>query len=77
LPGFDYVSSEEVRDALKAACAQLAAGDARSTLAGAMPAGSAASGAWVDLPLYQGDVLTRGSDALSKTRDGQTARSVI
>jgi len=77
LSGFDYVSSEEVRDALKAACAHLPAGDARSAMAGAMPAGAAASGAWVDLPLYQGDALTRGSEALSKTRDGQTARTVI
>ncbi len=77
LSGFEYVSSEEVRDALKAACAHLAATDARSAMAGAMPAGHGATGAWVDLPLYQGDVLTRGSDALMKTRDGQTARTVI
>ncbi len=77
LSGFDYVSSEEVRDTLKAACAHLVARDAQSTRAGAMPAGPSASGAWVDLPLYQGDVLTRGSDALSKTRDGQMARTVI
>jgi NADH-quinone oxidoreductase subunit G len=77
LPGFEYISSEEVRDALKAACAKLAATDPRGTLAGALPAGPAASGAWVDLPLYQGDVLTRGSDALSKTRDGQMARTVL
>jgi NADH-quinone oxidoreductase subunit G len=77
IPGFDYVSSEEVRDALKSACANLAAADMRGTLAGALPQGPAAAGAWVDLPLYQTDVLVRGSDALAKTKDGQMARNVI
>ncbi len=78
LPGFEYVSSEEVREALKAACASMAdTGDARPALAAAVAAGPAAAGAWVELPLYQGDVLVRGSDALAKTKDGQMARAVI
>jgi NADH-quinone oxidoreductase subunit G len=77
LSGFDYLSSEEVRDALKAACAKLAPHDARAAIAAAVPTGPAAAGAWLDLPLYQGDVLVRGSDALMKTRDGQAARTAI
>ncbi|MFI4891779.1 MAG: NADH-quinone oxidoreductase subunit NuoG, partial [Steroidobacterales bacterium] len=77
LPGFEYVSSEEVREALKAACARVTLSDARPVLAAAGADGPAAAGAWMDLPLYQGDVLVRGSDSLAKTRDGQMARAVI
>jgi NADH-quinone oxidoreductase subunit G len=77
LPGFNYISSEEVRDALKAACAKIAPDNAREALAGAPPTGPSPSGSWMDLPLYQSDVLVRGSDALGKTRDGQMARTVI
>jgi NADH-quinone oxidoreductase subunit G len=76
-PGFEYVSSEEVRDELKAACATIAPADARAAMAAAPPAGPSPSGSWLDLPIYQGDVLVRGSDALMKTRDGQMARTVI
>jgi NADH-quinone oxidoreductase subunit G len=77
LPGFDYISSEEVRDALKAACANLAPRDARAAIAGAVPVGAGGAGDWVELPLYQGDVLVRGSEPLMKTRDGQAARTVL
>jgi hypothetical protein len=31
----------------------------------------------VDVPPYQGDALVRGSEALSKTKDGRLARLVI
>ncbi len=76
LPGVDYVSSEEVRDALKALWGTridaLAAGGAA-----AMPAGQAATGSWVDIPPYQSDALVRGSEALGKTKDGRVARTVI
>ena len=77
LSGFEYVSSEEVREALKAACANVLAGAGGSAAALSMPSGAAATGEWVGLPLYQGDVLTRGSEALMKTRDGQAARTVL
>ena len=30
-----------------------------------------------DLPPYQGDMLVRGSEALSKTKDGQVTRAVL
>jgi NADH-quinone oxidoreductase subunit G len=77
VPNFEFLSSEEVREALQAACAQLTPGDARAALAAAAPAGPDAAGAWVDLPLYQGDVMVRGSEALAKTKDGQLALDVI
>jgi len=78
--GVDYVSSEEIREALKALCGTraeassngVAAAGAVSTANGQTPAGS-----WVDIPPYQGDALVRGSEALSKTKDGRMARTVI
>ena len=41
------------------------------------PAGESPTGAWVEIPPYQGDALVRGSEALSKTKDGRMARAVI
>ena len=35
------------------------------------------TGAWVDIPPYQTDVLVRGSDALAKTKDGRMTRTVL
>jgi NADH-quinone oxidoreductase subunit G len=80
--GVDYVSSEEVRDALRQVCggALLRPGGAAAGGAKAVPGsvgGPVPPGSWVDIPPYQGDVLVRGSDALSKTRDGRLARDVI
>ncbi len=79
LHGVDYVSSEEVRDALKALCGtriDMPAGAAAGGAA-AMPGGQAAAGSWVDIPPYQSDALVRGSEALGKTKDGRLARTVI
>jgi NADH-quinone oxidoreductase subunit G len=79
--GIDYVSSEEIREALKVLCGSRmeasssgvrAAGGAIGVPSGPMPPGS-----WVDIPPYQGDALVRGSEALSKTKDGRMARTVI
>ena len=81
--GVDYVSADQVRDALKALCGERAAPVAGSVSpsAGAVPYGvphgQTPGGSWVEIPTYQGDVLVRGSDALSKTKDGHAARSVI
>ena len=77
LHGVDYDSSEEIRDALKALCgtriepAQRGAGRRR------MPNGETPKGSWVDIPPYQSDVLVRGSEPLSKTKDGRMTRTVI
>jgi NADH-quinone oxidoreductase subunit G len=81
LPGFDYVSSDEIRDVLKALCGTRieASSNGVGTAAapGAAPKAAAAAGAWVDIPSYQSDTLVRGSEALSKTKDGRMARTVI
>jgi len=81
LHGVDYVSSEEVREALKAVCGTriepshngLGTGGGAALKAG----GQAPAGSWVDIPPYQGDALVRGSEALSKTKDGRMTRTVI
>jgi NADH-quinone oxidoreductase subunit G len=79
--GVDYVSSEEIREALKAVCgariepSRGANGAARG--AAATPEGPAPAGAWVDIPPYQSDALVRCSEALSKTKDGRMTRAVI
>jgi NADH-quinone oxidoreductase subunit G len=77
--GVDYLSSDEIRDALKALCGNRI--EASSSGAGSdatlMPAGQAPAGSWVDIPPYQCDALVRGSEALSKTKDGRMARTVI
>jgi NADH-quinone oxidoreductase subunit G len=75
--GVDYDSSDEVRDALKALCGARVDPAALTDAPPAIPNGQIASGAWVDVPPYQVDALVRGSDALSKTKDGRVARSVL
>ena len=80
LHGVDYVSSEEIREALKVLCGArveassngLAAAGAASVTHGQRPTGS-----WVDIPPYQSDALVRGSEALQKTKDGRMTRTVI
>ena len=82
LPGVDYASSEEIREALKLLCgARIEPSSNGVGVAGVQDAsagvGAASAGSWVDIPPYQGDVLVRGSEALSKTKDGRMARTVI
>ena len=79
LHGIDYNSSEEVREALKAVCGtriEPASGGVAGGTA-ARGQGQSAAGTWVDIPPYQGDALVRGSEALSKTKDGRMTRTVI
>jgi NADH-quinone oxidoreductase subunit G len=76
VPGIDYDSSEQVRDALRAVCGPRINAVSLAKLP-ALVTGAEAKGQWVDVPPYQVDVLVRGSDALSKTLDGRMARSVI
>jgi NADH-quinone oxidoreductase subunit G len=76
VPGVDYVSSEEIREAVKSACGariETALGGS----AALVPQGIAAVGPWVDIPPYQSDPLVRRSEALSKTKDGRMTRTVI
>jgi NADH-quinone oxidoreductase subunit G len=74
VPGVDYVSSEEIREALRALCGSR---PASSIMPAAMPSGPTPIGAWVDVPPYQSDVLVRGSEALAKTKDGRMTRTVL
>jgi NADH-quinone oxidoreductase subunit G len=79
IPAVDYVSCDEIRDALKEACgARVAPAPAGPSAGSASIAGSPVpAGRWVDIPPYQGDALVRGSEALAKTKDGRLARDVI
>ena len=78
LPGIDYASSEEIREALKALCGtRIEAPAGGGSSAPVMPKGQAPAGSWVDIPPYQCDALVRGSEALSKTKDGRMTRTVI
>jgi NADH-quinone oxidoreductase subunit G len=76
VPGVDYDSSEQVRDALKELCGARLNPASLAEFPEAIPGGDAA-GRWVDVPPYQVDALVRGSDALAKTSDGRIARSEI
>jgi NADH-quinone oxidoreductase subunit G len=78
--GVDYVSSEEVREALKILCGARVEASSSGVAAGgpaSLPTGQTPAGSWVDIPPYQSDALVRGSEALSKTKDGRMTRTVI
>jgi NADH-quinone oxidoreductase subunit G len=79
LHGMDYMSSEEIRDALRAACGTRTdlAAVANGAVSRGVPNGQAPTGSWIDIPPYQTDVLVRGSDALAKTKDGRVARVTL
>jgi NADH-quinone oxidoreductase subunit G len=80
VPGIEYVSSEEVREALRALCGDRLELKVPPVVPGAIPSSVTAGGSlvgWVDIPAYQGDVLVRGSDALAKTKDGHATRRVM
>jgi len=77
LPGFDYQSSEDVREELRARCAAAAAPEYRGahavTPAGAASAAVAAGEVRViDVPMYQTDALVRRAPSLQKTREGRS-----
>jgi len=74
LPGFDYNSSEEVREELRALCAGLTpqgydGSYAVGAATGAAPAGESKL---IDLPMYQTDALVRRAPSLQKTREGRS-----
>ncbi|HYB66062.1 MAG TPA: NADH-quinone oxidoreductase subunit NuoG, partial [Steroidobacteraceae bacterium] len=77
LPGFEYQSSEEVREELRALCTAPASQDYRGahavTPAGAASAAVAAGEVRIlDVPMYQTDALVRRAPSLQKTREGRT-----
>jgi hypothetical protein len=75
LHGIDYNSSDEIRDVLKVLCGTRT--EAAPVPAAAIPNGEIPTGAWVEIPPYQSDVLVRGSEPLQKTKDGRLTRAVI
>jgi NADH-quinone oxidoreductase subunit G len=72
LPGFEFNSSEEVRDAARHAAGHAGPGDGY-TGTRAVVAGSAGT---VDVPMYQIDAVVRRAPALQQTRDGGQAAVV-
>jgi NADH-quinone oxidoreductase subunit G len=72
LPGFDYQSSEEVREELRGRCPELALEGYAGTHA-ADGTGQSAAGEprLIDLPMYQTDAVLRRAPALQKTREGR------
>jgi hypothetical protein len=86
VPGVEFVSSDEIRDAVRQIwdgrlslpqAVPPALPEGRTGGLAAAPAEQGLPGRWVDIPPYQGDVLVRGSDALAKTKDGRLARDVM
>ena len=73
LQGFEYQSSEEVRDELRREAS--AAADNRYAGRFKVNGGAATSGT-VDVPMYQIDAVLRRAAALQRTRDGQAAPAV-
>jgi len=70
--GFDYVSSEEVRDELRTQCENVELNNvlenAGSINVDSVSAGLMRSG---DVPMYSGDALLRRASSLQKTQDAQ------
>jgi len=77
LHGVDYVSSEEIRDALRVRCGDRLPASSGGAGAARIPQEPKPAGSWVDIPPYQCDALVRGSEALAKTKDGRMSRTVI
>ena len=80
LQAMEYMSSEEIRDALKATCGKnldLSELPPSGAVSRGIPNGQTPSGSWIDIPPYQSDVLVRGSEPLSKTKDGRMTRATI
>jgi NADH-quinone oxidoreductase subunit G len=72
LPGFEYMTSEEVRDELRAQCADAKADNRYSPAANlALPKLSADLMRVSDFPIYSVDPMVRRSSALQQTRDAQ------
>jgi NADH-quinone oxidoreductase subunit G len=76
LPGFEYQTSEDVRDELRKLCNETGATNGSATYKGShqVAGGSAASAgaSLLDLPMYQVDALVRRAPSLQKTREGRT-----
>ena len=72
LAGFDYLSSEDVREELRKLCGEtvLASYKGGHRVTQLRAAGGAAV---IDVPMYQTDALVRRAPSLQKTREGRSA----
>ncbi|HUQ09959.1 MAG TPA: NADH-quinone oxidoreductase subunit NuoG [Steroidobacteraceae bacterium] len=73
---FDYNSSEEVREELRALCGDVAASTYQGTHEAKAAAGSSAEQRVVDLPMYSVDAVLRRAPSLQRTREGKLAAAV-
>jgi NADH-quinone oxidoreductase subunit G len=79
LADFDYQSSEEVREELRARCADIAAGSYQGTHEATLSKSVAAAGndaRVVDVPMYSVDAVLRRAPSLQRTREGKGAAVV-
>jgi NADH-quinone oxidoreductase subunit G len=70
LSGFEYLSSEDVREELRKLCGEVApAGGYTGSYRVSLPSGEVSI---LDLPMYQVDALVRRAPSLQRTREGRT-----
>jgi NADH-quinone oxidoreductase subunit G len=69
LAGFEYQSSEDIREELRKLCGEPAGTSYKGSHSVARAAGEATL---VDMPMYQIDALVRRAPSLQKTREGRT-----
>jgi NADH-quinone oxidoreductase subunit G len=74
LADFDYQSSEEVREELRARCADIAASSYQGTHD--VKAGADSEARVIDVPMYAVDAVLRRAPALQRTREGKLAAVV-
>jgi NADH-quinone oxidoreductase subunit G len=74
LKDFDYQSSEEVREELRARCAEIAAGSYQGSHE--VKAATAGDARVVDVPMYSIDAVLRRAPSLQRTREGKGAAVV-
>jgi len=75
LPGFDYQSSEAVRDELATRLGASVGQAAATAYAGGWRPAGALPGMLTELPIYQADPVVRRAPALQETRDATRARA--
>ena len=73
LAGFEYLSSEAIREELAGLCGVASAYSAPAYAGALRVAPGAPAAAVVDVPMYQIDALVRRAPSLQKTREGRTA----
>ncbi|MGH8149720.1 MAG: molybdopterin-dependent oxidoreductase, partial [Steroidobacteraceae bacterium] len=74
LPGFEYQSSEEVREELRRTCGDAAPTPYRGTHRPGEPVSGAAT--VEDVPMYQVDAVVRRAGSLQRTADGRAEMQV-